>query len=44
MLEFLEIDAVFCNLASTCRSAEQDTPSPIGSEAPWRGKRITRTS
>ena len=27
-----------------CRSAEQDTPRPIGSEAPWRGRRMTRTS
>ena len=31
-------------LPSACRSAEHDTPSPIGSEAPWRGSRTTRTS
>src|SRR4029077_3025553 len=31
-------------LPSAWRSAEHDTPSPIGSEAPWRGRRITRTS
>ena len=26
------------------RSAEQETPIPIGQEAPWRGRRTTRTS
>ena len=31
-------------LPTACRSAEQETPIPIGSEAPWRGRRITRTS
>mmetsp|Transcript_12050 Transcript_12050/g.39433 ORF Transcript_12050/g.39433 Transcript_12050/m.39433 type:complete len:251 (-) Transcript_12050:652-1404(-) len=31
-------------LPRTCRSAEQDTPSPTGHDAPWRGSRTTRTS
>ena len=31
-------------LPSAWRSAEHDTPSPIGSDAPCRGSRITRTS
>ena len=26
------------------RSAEHDTPRPTGHDAPWRGRRITRTS
>ena len=26
------------------RSAEQETPMPTGQEAPWRGRRMTRTS
>ena len=30
--------------ASAWRSAEQETPIPTGSDAPWRGSRITRTS
>jgi hypothetical protein len=30
--------------ARTCRSAEHDTPMPTGHDAPWRGRRITRTS
>jgi len=29
---------------ATCRSAEHDTPMPTGQDAPWRGRRITRTS
>src|SRR3546814_5171831 len=31
-------------LAVAWRSAEQDTPMPIGQLAPWRGNRMTRTS
>ena len=31
-------------LPSACRSALQDTPRPTGQEAPWRGRRMTRTS
>src|SRR3990170_4359759 len=30
--------------AFTFRSAEQETPIPTGQEAPWRGRRMTRTS
>jgi hypothetical protein len=28
----------------TWRSAEHETPRPTGHDAPWRGRRITRTS
>ncbi len=31
-------------LAFTLRSAEQLTPIPMGHDAPWRGRRITRMS
>src|SRR5262249_31886984 len=31
-------------LPSACRSAAHETPSPMGSEAPCLGSRITRTS
>ena len=31
-------------LPFACRSALHETPMPMGSEAPWRGRRITRTS
>jgi hypothetical protein len=31
-------------LALALRSAEQETPMPTGQEAPWRGRRTTRTS
>jgi hypothetical protein len=43
-LKLLEEDAVPGDLAEAWRSAEQETPRPIGSEAPWRGRRMTRTS
>ena len=44
MLELFEEHAVAGDLAHAWRSAEHETPSPIGSEAPWRGSLITRTS
>eukprot|EP00438_Fugacium_kawagutii_P024855 Skav207482 [mRNA] locus=scaffold2519:8734:10009:+ [translate_table: standard] len=30
--------------AFACRSAEHETPIPMGQEAPWRGSRTTLTS
>ena len=44
-VELLEPDARPRSiLALTLRSAEQETPMPTGQEAPWRGRRTTRTS
>ncbi len=44
VLELFDEHPSFVILPRACRSAEQDTPNPIGSEAPCRGRRMTRTS
>ena len=44
-LQLLDEDALGGDLASTAwRSAEHETAIATGSDAPWRGRRMTRTS
>lgn len=43
-VEFLDPNTVLVDLHLMFRSAEQLTPNPTGQDAPWRGRRIMRTS